>query len=63
MFDIARISARGYGDSKVRVGLGGGVQLNIVVAKFELGYIRTIRGLPSDGSGNFIIRTVFEKLF
>ena len=63
MFDIARVSVRGYESGKVRLGLGGGLQVNVVVAKFELGYIRTVRGLPGDGSGNFIIRTIFEKLF
>ncbi len=63
MFDIARISARGEPPGRLRVGIGAGLQVSVVIAKFELGYIRTIRGLPSDGNGNFVIRTVFEKLF
>ena len=63
MFDIARVSARGEPSGKLRLGVGGGLQVNVVIAKFELGYIRTIRGLPSDGNGNFVVRTVFEKLF
>jgi hypothetical protein len=63
MVDVARISARGEPPGKLRMGMGAGLQVNVVIAKFELGYIRTIRGLPSDGKGNFVIRTVFERLF
>jgi hypothetical protein len=63
MFDIARITARGERSARVRMGIGAGLQLNVVVAKFELGYVRTVRGISGEGGGNFVIRTVFEKLF
>lgn len=63
MFDAARISANGLPQSRTRLGIGGGLQLNVIVAKFELGYMRTVRRLPGDDKGNFIIRMVFEKLF
>jgi hypothetical protein len=43
--------------------LGGGLQFNVVVAKFEAGYMRTVRRLPGDERGNFVVRLVFERLF
>ena len=63
MFDIARISADTASDARTRVGVGGGLQFNVVIAKFELGYVRTIRRLAGDAKGNFVVRMVFEKLF
>lgn len=63
MFDAMRLSARGGPDNRTRLGLGAGLQFNIVVAKVELGYMRTIRRLPGDQRGNFVARMVFEKFF
>lgn len=62
-FDAARISDRNIPDQRTRIALGGGLQLNIVVAKFEVGYVHTVRRMPGDQRGNFNIRMVFEKLF
>jgi hypothetical protein len=63
MFDAARIASDEGLDQRVRLGLGGGIQFNLVVAKFELGYVRGVRRLPGDQKGNFVIRLLFEKLF
>jgi hypothetical protein len=63
MFDAMRLSARGEPDYRTRLALGGGLQFNIVVAKFEVGYMRTIRHLPGDQRGNFVARMAFEKFF
>ncbi|HJQ32908.1 MAG TPA: hypothetical protein VJ866_12040 [Pyrinomonadaceae bacterium] len=63
MFDAANLSARGEPDQRTRLALGGGLQLNVVVAKFQVGYLRTVRRVPGDERGNFVIRMVFEKLF
>jgi hypothetical protein len=62
MFDAARIGADGV-DDRVRFGLGGGLQLTVVVAKFEVGYMRTIRRLPNDPQGNVVMRLAFQNLF
>ena len=61
MFDAARIN--GEADSKTRYGIGGGLQLTFVVAKFEAGYIRTLRPTPGDNRGNFVLRLFFQNIF
>lgn len=63
MFDAAHISAVGGPGARTRLAVGGGLQFNVVIAKFELGYMRAVRRMPGDGRGNFVVRMVFEKLF
>ncbi|MEP6920603.1 MAG: hypothetical protein ABI967_05710 [bacterium] len=63
MFDAARSTAREDTEQRTRLALGAGIQFNVVVAKFEVGYVRTVRRLPGDERGNFTIRMLFEKLF
>lgn len=63
MFDAARIGAPGNVDNRIRYAIGGGLQLTIVVAKFELGYVRTVHGVGGDRAGNFTMRLVFQNLF
>jgi hypothetical protein len=63
MADAARIMTDGTGDASVRVAVGGGVQVAIAVAKFEAGYLHTVRGAAGDPSGNFIVRFVVANLF
>ncbi|MGH9942112.1 MAG: hypothetical protein ACRD9R_07130 [Pyrinomonadaceae bacterium] len=63
MIDAARIESRGFPDNKTRLAFGGGLQLTIVVAKFEAGYIRTVRRVEGDPRGNFVMRLVFQNLF
>lgn len=63
MFDAARITARDTIGQRMRLAFGGGLQFNVVVAKFEVGYVRTVRRMPGDESGNFTIRMLFERLF
>lgn len=62
MCDVAQLNAPGA-DNKARLALGGGVQLTIVTAKFEVGYMRTMVGEAGDPSGNFVARITFENLF
>jgi hypothetical protein len=62
MFDAANFNAPGN-VNKTRVGVGGGMQLNIVIAKFEAGYMRTVNRQPGDSRGNFIMRLYFQNLF
>ncbi len=63
MFDVARLSLPGETNQKTRMALGGGLQFNVVVAKFEVGYLRTVRRIAGDSRGNFIVRLLFEKIF
>ena len=63
MFDAARINSPGSIDNRTRFAIGGGLQFTIVVARFEAGYLRTIRRLEGDSHGNFILRLVFQNLF
>ncbi len=63
MLDAARIGASGSSGNRVRVAIGGGIQLTVVIAKFEAGYMRTVRGLDQDDRGNVVTRLVFQNLF
>jgi hypothetical protein len=63
MFDAARLGSGASPDPRVRLGVGGGVQLTFVVAKFELGYVRAVRRLEGDPRGNVVARLVFQNLF
>lgn len=63
MFDVAGLSGRDEPSQRARLAVGGGLQFNIVVVKFEAGYMRTVRRLPGDERGNFVIRMLFERFF
>ncbi|MGA9768189.1 MAG: hypothetical protein WBV94_04060 [Blastocatellia bacterium] len=63
MIDAARINASGNLDNRTRYAIGGGVQFTMVIARFEAGYLRTVRRLEGDSHGNFILRLVFQNLF
>src|SRR5258705_6325008 len=63
MFDGANLKVPSSVNNRTRFGIGGGLQLTIVVAKFEAGYMRTVRSLPGDKKGNFVTRIVFQNLF
>ena len=63
MFDAARVRAPDAFDNRTRFAVGAGLQLTVVVAKFEAGYLRNVRRLPGDDRGNFIMRLVFQNLF
>jgi hypothetical protein len=63
MFDAGRVNSRTGPEPSTRFALGAGIQFTVVVAKFELGYLRTLRPLPGDNRGNLIARVVFQNLF
>lgn len=50
------------GGDRVQAAIGGGVQLTIVTAKMEAGYMQSVAGHRS-GSGNLFARIVFENVF
>ncbi|HMO81187.1 MAG TPA: hypothetical protein PKD24_10385 [Pyrinomonadaceae bacterium] len=63
MLDAASLRSPETRGERTRIGLGGGLQLTIVVAKFEIGYMSTIRKISGDPKGNFIFRLAFMNLF
>lgn len=63
MLDVARVNAPGMLNNRTRVAFGGGLQITLVIAKFEFGYLRTVRGLANDPHGNFVTRIYFQNLF
>jgi hypothetical protein len=62
MVDAAGLSAQG-GSSETWLAVGGGVQLTVVTAKFEAGYMRTLSGPAFGQEGNAFVRLVFQNLF
>ncbi len=50
------------GAQRVNAAVGGGLQLTIVTAKMEVGYMQTVAGNQT-GNGNFFGRIVFENIF
>ena len=53
----------GNGGSETWLAAGGGVQLTIVIAKFETGYMHTVSGPTFGSRGNTFFRLVFQNLF
>lgn len=63
LIDVAGIDAPDGQSDRARVGVGGGLQITVVTAKVELGYMQAVRRERGDPSGNFFLRLVFENLF
>lgn len=63
LFDVANIRGMADAGPRTRFGIGGGVQFTLVIARFEVGYLRTVRALPGDNKGNFFLRLTFQNLF
>ncbi|MGI8436831.1 MAG: hypothetical protein ACR2NX_07995 [Chthoniobacterales bacterium] len=62
MFDAAGLSD-GNGQSETWLAAGGGLQLTIVTAKLEVGYVQTLNGPREGQGGNAFVRLVFQNLF
>jgi hypothetical protein len=63
LFDVANVRGMADAGPRTRFGIGGGVQFTLVIARFEVGYLRTVRALPGDNKGNFFLRLTFQNLF
>jgi len=59
LFDVAGEDGSGDGH-RVEAAFGGGLQLTIVTAKMEAGYMHTVTG---GDDGNFFARIVFQNIF
>ncbi len=62
LFDVAHLTPGGA-TTPTRYGMGGGVQLDIVIARFEFGYVAALKRAPGDPKGNFFGRLVMRRLF
>jgi hypothetical protein len=63
MFDAAGITDRGISSGETWLAAGGGVEVTIVIAKLQVGYMRTISGPTFGSRGNVFVRLVFQNLF
>jgi hypothetical protein len=62
MFDVAGMSGGG-GRSETWLAAGGGVEIIVVTAKLEFGYMQTLSGPTFGSRGNAFVRLVFQNLF
>jgi hypothetical protein len=63
LFDVAHLGLSGSRDNRIRYGLGGGLQIDVVLARFEFGYIPLLRRAPGDARGHFLGRLVMKRFF
>jgi hypothetical protein len=63
MIDAARLGAPDTVNNQTRYAVGGGIQVTVIIAKFEAGYLRTIHPIRGDNKGNFIMRLFFQNIF
>jgi hypothetical protein len=61
MFDVAELYLSPGREAWTAAGFG--IQLTVVTAKFEAGYMRTLSGPTFGSRGNFFGRLGFERLF
>jgi hypothetical protein len=62
MFDYAQIGGTSGGSLR-RYAAGGGVQLVVVLARAEIGYMRTLTRVTGEPTGNVVFRLTFQNLF
>src|SRR5205814_1383239 len=63
LFDAGRVILPGARDDGTRFGVGGGLQLDIVLARFELGYVAAVNRIPGDGRGSIFVRLIIKRFF
>jgi hypothetical protein len=63
MLDAARLAQPGEINPRTRIAIGGGIQFTLFVARFELGYIRTVSAPVGEQKGNLVLRLVFQNFF
>ena len=63
MFDAARMTRIDSGDPQSRYSVGGGLELTIVIARFQAGYMHAVNRFEGEKRGNFVFRLVFTNLF
>jgi hypothetical protein len=63
MFDAASIGGVEGERRRMRFAAGGGLQLVVVVARAEFGYMRSLPRIGGEPKGNFVFRLTFQNLF
>lgn len=63
MVDVAGMTGRDNSLHNTWLAFGGGVQVTVVIAKFELGYMYTLSGPTFHNRENVFGRIVFQNLF
>ena len=63
MFDVAHLDFSGGPGDRTRYGAGGGLQVDVVLARFEFGYLAAINRAPGDASGHFVGRLILRRFF
>jgi len=63
MFDAARIMLADSLNDQTRYGVGGGIQLDVVMVRFELGYMAALNRIPGDNRGNIVARLIMKRFF
>lgn len=62
MLDAAKINGENL-SGRYRFAAGGGLQFVIVLARAEIGYMRSLPGITGEPKGNFVFRITFQNLF
>lgn len=63
MVDVGHLSLSGGLDNRTRYAAGGGLQIDIVLARFELGYVASFNRAPGDARGNLVGRVILRRFF
>ncbi|MEK6281085.1 MAG: hypothetical protein AABN95_12095 [Acidobacteriota bacterium] len=63
MLDFAQVGGVAGEKSVRRFAAGGGLQLVVVVARAEMGYMRSMPTINGESRGNFVFRLTFQNLF
>ena len=63
MLDVAQLFGGNGVPDRLWVAAGAGIQLTVVTAKLEAGYMHTVSGPTYGPKGNFFARLVFQSLF
>lgn len=61
-FDVGEINKRNMGD-RIWTAAGLGLQINIVNARLEMGYVQTLFPKSDDAKGNFLIRFSVQNFY
>ncbi len=63
MFDAAKLYGDGLFNSRYRYGFGSGLQIVMVVARAEIGYMFSAPRVIGEQKGNFVFRITFQNLY
>ena len=63
MVDAGGLVSAGGSASETWLAAGAGIQVTVVTARFEAGYVRTVSGPTFGDRGNVFVRLVFQNLF